>query len=150
MAPNLKTLIVALGASVLVILGPAAGAAEDKLTVVELFTSQGCSSCPPADAILGELSDRGDILALSLHVEYWDYLGWTDPFASAEHTRRQREYARRFGLRYLYTPQMVIQGSLQVTGSDRARVLAGIEESRGGASASLRLGRRDDGGLTAA
>ncbi|MDP7668607.1 MAG: DUF1223 domain-containing protein [Rhodospirillales bacterium] len=148
MAPNWKSLIAALGAAVIVALGPATDAAGRDLTVVELFTSQGCSSCPPADAILGELSDREDVLALSLHVAYWDYLGWKDPFASAEHAGRQREYARRFGLHYVYTPQMVIQGSVQVTGSDRARILAGIKESRGGTSASLRLGRRDDGGLT--
>jgi hypothetical protein len=148
MAPNRKMLIVALGAVVLVALHTTAGAADRELTVVELFPSQGCSSCPPADAILGELSERDDVLALSLHVEYWDYLGWADPFASAEHTGRQRQYARRFGLHYVYTPQMVIQGSLQVTGSDRARVLAGIKESRDGPSASLRLWRHDDGGLT--
>jgi len=104
--------------------------AQDRLTVVELFTSQGCSSCPPADAFLGELTKRADVLPLSLHVDYWDYIGWKDPFADAKHTSRQRTYAARFGLRYVYTPQMVIHGNAQATGSDRRRVLSSIEESR--------------------
>jgi hypothetical protein len=91
--------------------------------VVELFTSQGCSSCPPADALLGELAQRAGVLALSQHVDYWDYLGWRDPFASANATLRQRAYARRFGLRYVYTPQMVIHGNQEVSGADRTRVL---------------------------
>ena len=70
-----------------------AGAADGNLTVVELFTSQGCSSCPPADALLGELADRDDLLALSFHVDYWDCIGWRDVFASPLHTQRQRSYA---------------------------------------------------------
>ncbi len=99
------------------------------LTVVELFTSQGCSSCPPADAFLGELAKRDDLLALSVHVDYWDYIGWKDPFASASNTQRQRDYASNFRLRYVYTPQMVIQGAFHATGSDRAKVLASIEKA---------------------
>ena len=99
------------------------------LTVVELFTSQGCSSCPPADAFLGELAKRDDLLALSVHVDYWDYIGWKDPFASPLNTQRQRDYARKLRLRYVYTPQMVIQGAFQATGSDRAKVLASIEKA---------------------
>jgi len=104
--------------------------AQDRLTVVELFTSQGCSSCPPADAFLGELTKRADLLPLSLHVDYWDYIGWKDPFADARHTSRQRAYAERFGLRYVYTPQMVIHGNAQATGSDRRQVLSSIEATR--------------------
>jgi len=106
-------------------------AADGKtLTVVELFTSQGCSSCPPADAFLGELAKRDDILALSVHVDYWDYIGWKDPFALPGNTERQHQYAGKFGLRYVYTPQMVIQGAEQATGSDRRKVLAKIDKAR--------------------
>ena len=99
------------------------------LTVVELFTSQGCSSCPPADAFLGELAKRDDLLALSVHVDYWDYIGWKDPFASASPAGGRRAYApsRRQG--YVYAPNMVIQGAYQGTGSDRAKVLASIEKA---------------------
>lgn len=95
--------------------------------VVELFTSQGCSSCPPADALLTELAGRDGVLALSLHVDYWDYIGWKDPFASAAATERQRAYSRPFGLGYVYTPQMVVQGRRQMTGSDRRGVLEAID-----------------------
>lgn len=105
-------------------------AAQDRLTVVELFTSQGCSSCPPADAFLGELAKRPDVLALSEHVDYWDYLGWKDPFASSENTQRQRAYARRLGLSYVYTPQMVVQGMGQIAGADREGVLALVARAK--------------------
>ncbi len=86
-------------------------------TVVELFTSQGCSSCPPADAFLGQLAGRPDVVALGFHVDYWDYIGWKDPFASAEFTSRQRGYAEVLGQRYVYTPQMVVDGMSHTTGS---------------------------------
>ena len=79
--------------------------------VVELFTSQGCSSCPPADEMLGELADREDILALSWHVDYWDYLGWADEFARPEFTRRQQAYAHATGERAIYTPQIIVGGT---------------------------------------
>ncbi len=107
-----------------------AQANQHPLTVVELFTSQGCSSCPPADAFLGELSTRGDVLALSFHIDYWDYIGWKDPFADPRYTQRQRDYARRFNLRYVYTPQMVIQGADEALGSDRDAVLEKISQPR--------------------
>ncbi len=97
-------------------------AAKD-LTVVELFTSQGCSSCPPADSFLGELSERDDILALSMHVDYWDYIGWKDKFALKVNSERQWDYGQRFAQRYVYTPQMIIQGAFQTVGSDRGEVL---------------------------
>ncbi len=108
---------------------PAAGAAERRLTVVELFTSQGCSSCPPADEYLGELAGRNDVLALSVHVDYWDYVGWKDPFAKSAHTERQRQYQSFFNIRYIYTPQMVIQGASQVIGSKREDVAAKIADA---------------------
>src|SRR5258708_22673761 len=82
--------------------------AEAPPVVVELFTSQGCSSCPPADNFLGELAQRADVLALAFHVDYWNYIGWTDPFASKLATQRQRDYSQRLALRYVYTPQMVV------------------------------------------
>jgi hypothetical protein len=122
MRRTLEALVLA--GAVIIAAPPAARAGE--LTVVELFTSQGCSSCPPADALLTELAHKDGVLALSLHVDYWDYIGWKDPFASAAATQRQRDYARPFGLGYVYTPQMVIQGRRQMTGSDRRGVLEGI------------------------
>ncbi len=85
---------------------------------VELFTSQGCSSCPPADAYLGRLSMRPDIVALAYHVDYWDYIGWKDPFASRETTERQRAYARVLKQRYVYTPEMVVDGIGHDTGRE--------------------------------
>lgn len=100
----------------------AAGAEAGERTVplvVELFTSQGCNSCPPADAYLSELAQRPDVLALSLHVDYWDYIGWKDPFAQHAFTLRQRDYSRALAQRYVYTPQMVINGELQGVGSER-------------------------------
>lgn len=85
--------------------------------VVELFTSQGCSSCPPADRILGELAQEEDVIALAFHVDYWDYLGWKDKFASPENTKRQRAYAYAAGERSVYTPHMVVGGIDHVVGS---------------------------------
>jgi hypothetical protein len=97
--------------------------------VVELFTSQGCNSCPPADALLGELAQNPGIIALSMHVDYWDYIGWKDPYASQEATKRQHRYAQRLGLRYVYTPQMVIDGQADVVGVRRDEVLQTIEQA---------------------
>ncbi len=116
--------------------------------VVELFTSQSCSSCPPADALLGELArTRPDVLALSFHVTYWDRLGWKDPYSLPEATRRQRRYAALWGRSEVYTPQLVAGGRHQAVGSDRAEVLAAIGAAAADASAvPLRLGR-DAAGL---
>jgi hypothetical protein len=96
--------------------------------LVELFTSQGCSSCPPADALAGELSTRDDVVILSFHVSYWDYIGWKDPFATAETTQRQYDYAEALRQRNVYTPQMVIGGQEHVVGSDVATVLRTVEQ----------------------
>ncbi|NVJ92905.1 MAG: DUF1223 domain-containing protein [Methylocystaceae bacterium] len=101
--------------------------AADRLAVVELFTSQGCSSCPPADAFLGELAMRSDVLALAYHVDYWDYIGWKDIHAQAAFTQRQRQYAQTFNLRYIYTPQMVVSGSFETTGTARRSIIQAIE-----------------------
>jgi len=128
-----------------VALVPDRSAAGEPLTVVELFTSQGCSSCPPADAFVGELADREGVLVLSEHVDYWDYLGWRDPFAIPATTQRQRDYARWLGLGYVYTPQMVIQGASQVTGSNREAVLNLLEEPETGNPLAVDIGRVGDG-----
>lgn len=89
----------------------------ENAVVVELYTSQGCSSCPPADNLLGQIADRDDIIALALHVDYWDYIGWTDAFADPAHTTRQRAYARAKGSKMIYTPQMIVQGEAHVIGT---------------------------------
>ncbi|MDF1719311.1 MAG: DUF1223 domain-containing protein [Minwuia sp.] len=97
-------------------------AADKPIVVVELFTSQGCNSCPPADELLGELIKRDDVLGFSFHVDYWDYIGWHDTFAMPESGLRQRSYVNRVGGRYVYTPQLVIGGKEQVVGHDRRAV----------------------------
>ena len=121
------------GAAVASLLGPVRAEAQDYPVVVELFTSQGCSSSPPADALLGELSRQPGIVALSLNVDYWDYLGWRDTLGSADCTQRQRDYAARRGDGRVYTPQAVINGRTEVVGSDRDGIMAAIarERSRG-------------------
>jgi hypothetical protein len=118
--------------------------------VVELYTSQGCNTCPPADKLLGELKRRDDVLALSIHVNYWDYLGWTDPFATQVGTDRQRDYARPLRQRYVYTPQMVIDGRAHVAGHKRAKVegLIAAAKARRGADLPLRFVENADGEMT--
>lgn len=100
--------------------------AQQQPTVVELFTSQGCNSCPPADSYLGELAGRKDVLALTFNVDYWDYLGWKDTLASRENTERQQAYSRSMDSRRVYTPQMVIGGHIDAVGSDRTGVAQAI------------------------
>lgn len=95
--------------------------------VVELFTSQGCHSCPPAEDFLGDLAEREDVIALEFHVDYWDYIGWKDPFADPSYTDRQRDYNRLFASPYNYTPQMVVDGRAHEVGSRRSAVEARIE-----------------------
>jgi hypothetical protein len=113
-----------------VALSPSAGRADSRPIVVELFTSQGCSSCPPADKLLGELAPRSDVLALGFHISYWDSLGWKDPLSSQASTDRQKAYARRFSGGRVYTPQMVVEGVNEMVGSDRAAVLAALREAQ--------------------
>ncbi|HZR76770.1 MAG TPA: DUF1223 domain-containing protein [Bradyrhizobium sp.] len=103
--------------------------AADRPVVVELFTSQGCSSCPPANAYLNELAKgRRDVLALAFHVTYWDRLGWKDPFSLATATDRQAVYGRRFG-DGSYTPEIVVDGATSAVGSDREQVGSAIEHA---------------------
>ncbi|HYD06694.1 MAG TPA: DUF1223 domain-containing protein [Reyranella sp.] len=97
---------------------------------VELFTSQGCSSCPAADAMLGKLARRADIVALSFHIDYWDYIGWKDRFASKETTERQRGYARTLRQKYIYTPEMVVDGRVHQPGVNDSQVEAMLADAR--------------------
>lgn len=109
---------------------PAPLAAQDRPVVVELFTSQGCASCPPADAILHDLAARDDVIALALHVDYWDYIGWKDEFALASHTRRQKGYANVAGRNMIYTPQMIVNGTDDVVGAHAMKVAQIIESHK--------------------
>jgi len=95
----------------------------DKPVVVELFTSQGCSSCPPADKLLAKIAHQPNVIAFSLPVDYWDYLGWKDTFASSGHTAKQKGYSKTIGGSHVYTPQAVINGVAQVIGSDSAALV---------------------------
>src|SRR6202521_2931856 len=102
-------------------------ALADPRAVVELFTSQGCSSCPPADKIIGELAKDPSIIALSMPIDYWDYLGWKDTLADARFSARQKAYSKMRGDREVYTPQVVVNGSAHVIGSDRAGIESAID-----------------------
>ena len=114
----------------LAVLMPGAALAAERPVVVELFTSQGCSSCPPANAFLNELSKQpSDVLALAFHVTYWDYLGWKDPFSLPVATDRQAQYGRRFG-DGSYTPEIVVNGAAGLVGSYRDEVNSAIAKAR--------------------
>jgi hypothetical protein len=119
----------------------------DRPVLVELFTSQGCSSCPPAEAYLGELATRDDLIVLSMHVNYWDYIGWKDPFASEETTNRQRAYGLRIGQGRVYTPQMVMNGVFDAVGSRRGLVNQAIAKARDAAQISVELTTASGGDL---
>jgi hypothetical protein len=110
----------------LLLLLPQGGRAQSSPVVVELFTSQGCSSCPPADALLRELAEEPGVIALALHVDYWDYLGWRDSFGSPYFTARQKAYAKAAHSRRFYTPQMVVQGNDRLVGHDAVRIVRSI------------------------
>jgi hypothetical protein len=97
--------------------------------VVELFTSQGCSSCPKADALFSELGKRDDLIALAWHVDYWDYIGWPDTFADPDNSERQRAYAQSWGSSRIYTPQLIINGAKGVVGSREKDVTGAIDEA---------------------
>jgi hypothetical protein len=98
----------------------------DPRAVVELFTSQGCSSCPPADQIIGELAKDPNVIALSMPIEYWDYLGWKDTLADSRFSARQKAYSNMRGDRDVYTPQVIVNGSANVIGSDRTAIDSAI------------------------
>ena len=117
--------------------------AQSRPAVVELFTSQGCSSCPPAEAYVGELVQRPDVLALTFHVDYWDDLGWRDLHGLPAATQRQRTYARALGLSSVYTPQMVIDGSGDFVGTDRPRITRALAQARAGVAVALSVAKPD-------
>ncbi len=143
LAARLAAPLVAL--AVPLIAGEAARAGGNDV-LVELFTSQGCNSCPPADAALGEYAALEGVVALSLHVDYWDYLGWRDTFADSAHTKRQYAYRAAFGERAVYTPQIVVDGRTGVVGSKKAQVAALIADAQHTSpGAGIRLDATDDG-----
>ncbi|HKL64469.1 MAG TPA: DUF1223 domain-containing protein [Roseovarius sp.] len=119
--------------------------AADRLVVVELFTSQGCPSCPPADGFFEQLAARDDVLALSLHVDYWDYIGWEDTFGSPAHTTRQRGYAAAAGRKMVYTPQMIVNGTDHVVGSRYRDVTDLIDKHRTAQDAGITVKLRRKG-----
>ena len=131
--PLFATMILALPA--LFLLGPREGtpAPDSGPVVIELFTSQGCSSCPPADRLLTKLSRdpklAGRVIPLSFHVDYWNYIGWSDPFSSKRWSQRQEGYARAFRSNRLYTPQLVVAGRSHLNGSDEPGVRKRIAEA---------------------
>lgn len=133
----------------------AAGIARDSAAignsspvVVELFTSQGCSSCPPADRVLEGVAQRADTLALSFHITYWDDLGWKDPFSAPANTERQKAYRLTFHNAQIYTPQMVIGGMKEMVGQDAREVTASIIKVAQSRPAGPDLALRRDGKVT--
>src|SRR6266700_4035507 len=120
-----------------VITGAWAGQHAQHPVVVELFTSQGCSDCPAADRLVTELAKRKDVIALSLPITYWDMLGWKDTYATDANTQRQKSYAREMNRSGIYTPQMIIDGRLDVVGNQRERVMAALMSSRSADDASI-------------
>lgn len=128
---------------------------SDSPVVVELFSSEGCSSCPPADGVLSELSAKqgiagANVIALELHVDYWNDLGWADPFSDAAFSARQRAYARAASRRGAFTPEAVVDGRSSVVGSDASALSSEIERAASRPHVGLRLSTRDDGALEAA
>ena len=121
---------------------------DERPVVVELFTSEGCSSCPPADAFLTELSrGRRDVLPLAFHVTYWNNLGWKDPFSTAAATQRQARYGAKFG-DGSYTPEMVVDGRKGLVGSERGTAEAAISAAAGGRTAAAMTLTRRSGGVS--
>jgi hypothetical protein len=129
--------------AVLMLAAGAAATSAVRPAVVELYTSQGCSSCPPADALLGEIAQRADVLALAFHVDYWDKLGWPDPFSLPEARQRQLDYVRHFGQDWVYTPNMVIDGHIDMLGVDRLDLLRRLAAARSGVSVHVAVQGED-------
>jgi hypothetical protein len=117
----------------------ATAVAQTRPAVLELFTSEGCSSCPPAEIFIGELAQRRDVLPLSFHVDYWDNLGWRDRFSSADATQRQRIYARVLHRAPVYTPQAIIDGQVDIVGSERQAITTALAVPREGVPVNISL-----------
>ena len=113
---------------------------NNNIIVLELFTSQGCSSCPPADRLLGTYADRANIAALSFHVDYWNRLGWKDPFSDPAYSARQQDYAASFGPGSVYTPQLIINGEKEMVGSDEDKIAATVQQMQGPAYSQITMG----------
>jgi len=128
------------------IMPAAAQSDRERISVIELFTSQGCSSCPPADALLKRYSDRRDVVALTMAVDYWDYLGWKDTLASPKFSARQRAYAKARRDGAVYTPQAVVNGTIHVNGSDRAQIDEAIERTSRKSEPAVSLTCRTENG----
>lgn len=125
------SLLAVLAAAALAVLPAAAGEIRiNPKAVVELFTSQGCSSCPKADAKFAQLQGREDVIALAWHVDYWDYIGWPDTFGAAENSDRQRAYAESWGSSRIFTPQLIVNGTKGVVGSRETDVEGALAEAR--------------------
>lgn len=124
--------------------------AQDTGTVVELYTSQGCASCPPADAILADLANRDGVIPLALHVDYWDYIGWADDLAKPAHSKRQRGYARQWNVGQVYTPQMVVAGVDDVVGSHPGKLMERLAAHAAVVDPVVITAQRADGVLTIA
>jgi hypothetical protein len=129
----------------LLLLIPAALAAQNPV-IVELFTSEGCSSCPPADKLLAQLEHTQPVLVLSEHVDYWNRLGWRDPFSSAQFSQRQNDYATAFHKDGVYTPQMVVDGRAEFVGNDAGAAKAAIQKAASQPKATVTL-TQNSGGL---
>src|SRR5579863_3417864 len=112
---------------------------QSRPTVVELYTSEGCSSCPPAEGLIGKLARQNDVIALSFHVDYWDSLGWRDRFALPDAVARQAQYARALRLSSVYTPQLVIDGRRDLLGGDERGVAAAVAATQPGAPINLAI-----------
>ncbi|WP_180900642.1 DUF1223 domain-containing protein [Martelella soudanensis] len=127
--------------------GAGAGEIRSPLGVVELFTSQGCSSCPPADKAVAGLADEGDVIVLSYHVDYWNYLGWTDTMSSPENTQRQYDYSAAMGRSGVYTPQAVVNGRAEMVGASAEKLrqtLAGLQSDGEGMNVPVSISKSGD------
>ncbi|MGE0495236.1 MAG: DUF1223 domain-containing protein [Vulcanimicrobiota bacterium] len=121
-------------------------ALADGVAVIELFTSQGCSSCPSADRLVSELGQDPRVFTLSFHVDYWNRLGWVDPFSRPEYTERQKAYSRHFKQRNIYTPQAVVNGRWELVGSNRAGLESYLKQAFQSPATALKLGSRVEKG----
>jgi hypothetical protein len=127
----MRTAIPLLAVMIALSAGPVRAATNEQPVVLELFTSQGCSSCPPADALLKQLAATDpSLVPLSFHVHYWDYLGWKDPFSSTANTDRQRTYARALSAGSVFTPQMIVNGTTSAIGSNEGAIRQAIAAAR--------------------